>query len=330
MKPFRFSLWAGLFLALSSPVAPATDTIAVRATQIGRFESASNRTRFGRLEFLGGIEFSSSDSRVESLSAIRFRPDGRNFVSVLDTGDWLTGRIERDEQGRLKGLSAVSVSPMLLKGGRPGSKKNLDAEGLALRDGQAIVSFEFQHRVDAYPDPGFEQSGPLRTIAHLIPARELRMNAGMETVAASPASGPLKGALMVVTERSLDDQGNMFAAVLEGPQKGIFKVVRHDPYDATDGAFLPNGDFLLLERRFSYLGGLGMRIRLLKGESLRPGAVVDGAVLLEADMGTHSVDNMEGLDVIMGVDGKPRIIIVSDDNGNRFLQRNLMLEFRLN
>jgi hypothetical protein len=37
---------------------------------------------------------------------------------------------------------------------------------------------------------------------------------------------------------------------------------------------------------------------------------------------------MEGLDVVRGPDGETRIIVVSDDNRS-FLQRNLMLEFRL-
>lgn len=328
LKLFRFALCAVLFGAVAFPVAPAMETIPVRARTITEFKRGSAETRFGSLEFLGGIEFSSSDSRLQSLSAIRFRADGRNFVSVLDTGNWLTGRIERDADGRLSGLADISINPILFRGGRPGSKYNTDAEGLALRDGQAIVSFEQLHRVDVYPDPGFETSAPLKTIDLLIPRHEFRRNAGMETVAAAPKSGPLKGSLVVVTEHSLDDDGNLLAAILEGPLRGQFSVVRHDPYDATDGAFLPDGDLLLLERRFSFMGGLGMRIRRIKGESIRPGATVDGEVLLDADMG-YAIDNMEGLDVVVGPDGKPHLIVVSDDNGN-ILQRNIMLEFRLN
>jgi len=104
--------------------------------------------------------------------------------------------------------------------------------------------------------------------------------------------------------------------------------VRHDPFDATDGAFLANGDLLLLERRFSFIGGLGMRIRLIKSADMRPGALVDGEVLLEADMG-HAIDNMEGIDVVQGAEGKPHLVLVSDDNGS-ILQRNVMLEFVLN
>lgn len=328
MKLSRCALWAGLFFSFASPVATATQDISVHAQVISQF-APGGKTQFGPLEFLGGLEFSSSDERMQSLSSIRFRPDGAHFVSVLDTGNWLTGSIQRDPHGKLSGLTDVAVNPILIRGGRPGSKYNSDAEGLALRDGQMLVSFEQLHRVDAYPDPGFETSPPLRSLDLPIPRNEFRMNAGMETIAVSPKSGPLKGAPIVVTEHSLDRDGNLYAAILEGPMKGVFTVVRHDPYDATDGAFLPNGDFLLLERRFSILGGLGMRLRRIKGEDIRPGAMVDGEMLLEADM-NYAIDNMEGIDVVDGADGKPHVILISDDNGNHFLQRNIMLEFRLN
>ncbi|MEK1866862.1 MAG: esterase-like activity of phytase family protein, partial [Ensifer adhaerens] len=46
------------------------------------------------------------------------------------------------------------------------------------------------------------------------------------------------------------------------------------------------------------------------------------------DMG-YQIDNMEGLDVVVRPDGEVRVIVVSDDN-HSILERNLMLEFRLN
>jgi hypothetical protein len=326
LKP-KHVLLAGILLSLMPVTSFAQDAVTVTATPITRFKSGSDQKVFGPLEFVGGIEFRSSDSRVQSLSSIRFRPDGASFVSVLDTGEWLTGRVERNAGGTLSGLADVAVSPILLRSGNAGSKAASDAEGLALRGGEAFVSFEQQHRVDAYPDPGFERASPSRSVDFLIPRSELRRNGRMETLVASPASGPLRGGLIAIAEHSLDENGNLFAAIIDGPLRGQFKLLRHDPYDATDGAFLANGDLLLLERRFSFLGGLGMRIRLIKGSDIRPGALVDGEVLLEADMG-YAIDNMEGIDVVAGADGKPHVILVSDDNGS-ILQRNVMLEFVL-
>lgn len=320
-------LLAGAVFFMAPAFVSAQDAATVTAKSIRQFKPGSDQTVFGPLEFLGGIEFSSGNDRVQSLSSIRFRPDGARFVSVLDTGEWLTGRVERDAEGRISGLSDVVVSPILMRDGEAGSKLAADAEGLALRGDEVFVSFEQRHRVDVYPDPGFMASAPLRSVEFGIPQWELRRNAGLETIAASPISGPLKGGLVVVAESSRDVHGNLLASVVDGPLKGAFTVVRHDPYDATDGAFLANGDLLLLERRFSFIAGMGMRIRRIKAADIRPGAVVDGEVLIDVGM-SHAIDNMEGIDVIAGADGRQHVILVSDDNGN-FLQRNVMLEFRM-
>src|SRR3546814_332279 len=154
----------------------------------------SAQTRFGSLEFLGGLRYFSSDSRVGGVSAIRFRPNGRDFLAVLDTGKWITGAIERDGEGRLTGLARVSAVPMLDADGNTASRKSeMDCEGLALREEQVVVSCERRHRIDAYPDPGFRTARP-EPMDLIIPRRELRANGGIETVAVPPVEGPLSGA----------------------------------------------------------------------------------------------------------------------------------------
>lgn len=314
--------------AMPVPLSAEAVSVPVKSRMIEDFKIGSEESVFGRLEFLGGIEMTSSEWLFGSLSSIRFRPNGRDFVAVMDTGHWAEGSIVRDEDGRLAGLDPLTVTSMMDAEGRTDNVKyRMDAEGLALHGDSVLVSYERYHRVDAFPDPGFASSPAAGSIDIQIPLRELRANGGLETVAVSPRSGPLGGATVVVAERSVDRDGNLFAAILDGPGKGVFKVVRHMPFDVTDGAFLPNGDLLLLERRFSLAGGIGMRLRQISGEAIRKGAAVDGDVLLDTDFG-YQIDNMEGLDVVEGPDGDTRIVIVSDDN-HSILQRNIMLEFRL-
>lgn len=310
------------------PIGASTIDVPVSVRQLSGFEVGTSAKRFGKLEFIGGMVMSAPEKLFGAISSIRFRPNGEDFVAVLDTGHWLTGRVMRDAAGALSGLADVRITPMLDMGGRePPRKMEMDAEGLALRDGKVIVSYEQRHRIDIYPDPGFETSKPLGRLPHLIPNNELRHNGGMEALAVSPADSPLAGALVVVAEKSIDADGNLLAAILEGPLKGTFAVTHHPSFDVTDGAFLPNGDLLLLERRFNFAEGVGMRIRRIRGADIRPGVVVDGEILLEAGM-AYQIDNMEGMDVVKGPDGSTRLIIVSDDN-HSFLQRNLMLEFKL-
>src|SRR5690606_4447280 len=116
-------------------------------------------------------------------------------------------------------------------------------------------------------------------------------------------------------------------AILEGPERGVFKVRRTDDYDVTDGVFLPGGDLLLLERRFSLPQGVGMRLRRIAGETVRNAALVDGETLMEASL-AHNIDNMEGFDVWRRGDGALIVSLMSDDNQS-FLQRTLYLEFVL-
>ncbi|WP_313614740.1 esterase-like activity of phytase family protein [Rhizobium sp.] len=328
----RKSLVVAATLAVGSlvpvPIGASTIDVPVSVRQLSGFEVGTSAKRFGKLEFIGGMVMSAPEKLFGAISSIRFRPNGEDFVAVLDTGHWLTARVMRDAAGALSGLADVRITPMLDMGGRePPRKMEMDAEGLALRDGKVIVSYEQRHRIDIYPDPGFETSRPLGRLPHLIPNNELRHNGGMEALAVSPADSPLAGALVVVAEKSIDADGNLLAAILEGPLKGTFAVTHHPSFDVTDGAFLPNGDLLLLERRFNFAEGVGMRIRRIRGADTRPGVVVDGEILLEAGM-AYQIDNMEGMDVVKGPDGSTRLIIVSDDN-HSFLQRNLMLEFKL-
>ncbi len=295
---------------------------------ISAFKPGSDQTRFGALEFLGGLELSSDNALLGAVSAIRFRPDHRNFISVLDTGHWLTGAVERDENGRLKGVSDARIMPMIDRyGGTDPGKGGMDAEGLALRGNHVLVSYEQHHRVDAYPDPGFEISPPDGTLPLPIPRWQLRANRSLEALMIAPQSSPFAGGAVIVAEDSLDDEGNMLAAILDGPLQGRFTVRHYGGYDVSDGVFLPGGDLLLLERRFGLIHGLGVRIRRIAGADIKPGAVADGKVIFEASS-REQIDNMEGMDVFQAADGSLHLILVSDDN-HSILQRSLMLEFKL-
>jgi hypothetical protein len=84
---------------------------------------------------------------------------------------------------------------------------------------------------------------------------------------------------------------------------------------------------LLLEHSFSIARGVKMRLRRIFGESVEKGAVADGPVLIEAEMG-YQIDNMEWLDVWTRNDGALMVSLISYDN-HSILQRNHYLEFVL-
>ena len=78
-----------------------------------QFVLGSDQRVFGKLEFLGGVSYASGTGLIGAISAIRFREDGAHFVAVLDTGHWLTGRIERDAEGQLSGIADVRKRAMI-------------------------------------------------------------------------------------------------------------------------------------------------------------------------------------------------------------------------
>ncbi len=313
----------GLFPAIGALSAPAgTESIPVQTEAIDRFRVGSEEKRFGSLEFVGGLELFSHSSKFGGISAIRMLDD-RNFMGVMDTGYWYFGTLERDDVGRPSAVTDFAVGKIL---GNGELKYDSDAEGMVIDGNRVLVSFERDHRIGAF-DLDLIPRSEGKIVPHPIPLNEFRSNAGMEAITIAPSGGALDGSIVVLTEKSLNKKGDIFAAVLSGSQKGVFFVRRWGRYDITDADFLPNGDLLILERRFNLADGLGMRIRRISAGEIRPGATVDGEVILEANL-SNQIDNMEGLDVFQTPDGGTHIMLVSDDNRS-ILQRSLMLEFRL-
>jgi len=320
-----------MILAGSAGIALAAGFVPepVRTARIDYFLIGRSQTRFGEFEFAGGLTLNSTNRMFGGLSGIDFRPDGKSFVAISDNGYWFRGTLLREE-GRLVGIRDAEWAPMLNSKGNPlGAKRNADAEGLRLTtiDGReaAYVSFEQTNELRLYradPDLALARPEPVKLSRS---ATGLVKNRGLETVALAPAAGPLAGSPVLVSERSLDKKGNHRSWIVRGPLAGAFSVVRSDDFDVTDGAFLPNGDLLLLERRVIMPFGVGMRLRRIAGDSIRPGALVDGPVVMQADM-LNQIDNMEGLAVTTDEEGRARITLVSDDNVS-ILQRTLILEF---
>lgn len=329
---------SGLALAISLLAlpghAPAADdstqpfAVEITARPISNFRIGRDETRFGPLEFVGGLEMTGSSRHFGASSAFRFLKPGSDFIGVADTGFWFFGTITRDANGKPAGVSDFSMTQMVDEKGNPISRKwEVDAEGLDVEGDVATVGFERNHRVSQFKIDPADMKGPYRSLDFLVPKSELRQNRGFETVTRAHPNGQHEGGLVVVSEKSLDKAGNIFAAIIEGPNKGVFTIKRSGEFDITDGAFLPDGDLLLLERSFSMSAGVKMRLRRIYGESVAKGVVADGPVLFEANM-SYQIDNMEAMDVWTRQDGALMLSLMSDDN-HSILQRNLYLEFIL-
>lgn len=313
----------------SGPDAPVR--IEIRADPIGALGPPdSPQTRFGQLEFRSGLVLTSAAAGFGGLSGLWRQPDGgRDLVAISDRGHWLTARIERSA-GRLSGLSAATLGPILDEAGRPiRTTRGYDAEALAMGGSDAYVAVEREHAIRrfAWGAEGVVARGHAMPVPPAL--RELPANAGIEALAFAPAGHALAGSLVAIAERARRGADSPTVGwVLRHPAPFQFDVVRRDGFDITDAAFLPGGELLLLERFFSPFSGVRCRIRRVGRDAIQPGALLDGPLLLDLD-GRDGIDNMEGLCLHRDeADGATVLTLLSDDNFSPF-QRTLLLEFTL-
>ncbi len=98
-------------------------------------------------------------------------------------------------------------------------------------------------------------------------------------------------------------------------------------YKETEREGGPNGEMLRRERSCRMLAGVGMQLRRIAADDIKPDAIVDGEVLVDVGQ-RYSIDNMEGIAVREGENGDLLVYMISDNNFNA-LQRTLLLMFRL-
>jgi hypothetical protein len=335
--PIRITILAAaiacVFGVASAPAQKASDgplRIEINARPIESFDARDvTRRRFGMLEFRGGLELTSNYRDFGGISGLRLMPDGERFIAASDRARWLRGRIVYKD-GRLAGIADAEMAPMLGPDGKPlTDRKWYDTESVADDGaGTIYVGIERVNRIVKY------DFGRLGFMARGVPVPvppdidKLPKNQGLECLAVIPKGMPAAGTLIAISERGLDAAGNIKGFLIGGPSPGAFSVRRFDDFDVTDCVVAPNGDLMLLERKFSWTAGVGMRMRRISLGNITPGATVDGKVLIGADM-AFQIDNMEGLAVHRDkVSGDIVLTMISDDNFS-ILQRTILLQFTL-
>jgi hypothetical protein len=314
-KPDEYSITAPVSIEVSARPLPAFDT------------RDRSHVRFGSLEYRSGLILTSAFHGFGGLSGIRLDAKGERFIAISDKGSWFTGRIVY--KGReMTGLDDVEAAPMLGPDGKPITSRDwYDSESIALDGSFVYIGLERANQVLRFDfSKGFTRSSG--EVVPTPPAvRKLPNNKGLEALVWVPKGLPLAGTLIAISERGLDANGNIIAFLVGGKTPGQFSVRRTDNFDVSDAVLLPSGDLLLLERKFSWVGGIGIRIRRVALASVAPGALIDGPAIFNADLGDE-IDNMEGIDAHVTPEGDTVLTMVSDDNFS-LIQRNLLLQFTL-
>jgi hypothetical protein len=309
------------------PVTEAA-SIEVNARPIASFDPNDRaHIRFGSLEYRSGLVLTSRFPGFGGLSGLRLDPKGERFISFSDKGTWFTGRIVYNGS-EMTGLADVEAAPMLGPDGKPITTRGwFDSESIALDGSFVYIGLERVNQVLRFDfSKGFTRSRG-EVVQMPVAAHKLPFNKGLEALVFVPKGMPLAGTLIALSERGLDAKGNLIAFLVGGPTPGQFSVRRTDEFDISDAVLLPSGDLLVLERKFSLVAGLGIRIRRIALASVAPDAVVDGPAIFQADL-SNEVDNMEGIDAHVTPEGDTVLTMVSDDNFSP-IQRTLLLQFTL-
>lgn len=338
-RPIAVTLLAALVFVIGSfavaealRYADAPTPVAVQARAIVSFDNRDpSRTRFGSLEFIGGLALTSTYQPFGGISALHMEPDGARFIAVTDNGSWLRGRVVYKD-GKPDGIADTEMAPILGPNGEPLAKRGwYDVESLTESGDYFYIGIERVERIVRFNlrRDGFAARG--EDVAVPPDFKTFTYNKSLECLASPPKGSPLAGRLIAVTERSLDKAGNHRSFVLPGSAGGRqvmrFSVKRSDDFDISDCAILPPGDLLLLERRYSIARGVATRIRRVSLSAIKEGALLDGPALIEADL-AFQIDNMEGIGIHRNAQGETVLTLISDDNFS-VLQRNLLLQFKL-
>lgn len=299
-----------LALCLAGCLGPAAADDRLQAAPRVLAPESGTYPRLGEAEVLGILRLNSSDSRFGGLSGMSF--DGRMVTAISDVGRWLRFRLEVDADGRPVGVDGLEIGNL---GGLDGSKQDGDAEEVTWTPEGWLVSFERRHRLMLY--------------AHGLSGQPSRQSMP-QGYSRQPENGGVEaltrlrdGRLLLLSEEGGDEGGIGWAWVGRSGAWDRLSYRRDGLFHPTGAAMLPNGDVLVIERRFTLIGGVALRLVRIKADDIQPGAVLDGHELFRLEP-PLTVDNYEAIAVHQRADGRVVAYILSDDNFNP-LQETLLM-----
>lgn len=272
--------------------------------------------RIGRLEPVGGLTLEASDPAFGGFSALAL---WRGQAILLNDG----GNVVRL---RIAGRHLQTVAAHgLVEGPSTGwDKESRDAESLALdpATGTAWVGYE---RVNAI----WRYTADLRRVtAWQAPAamRGWGSNSGPEAMVRLR-----DGRFLVLREGWLKQRGPREALLFAGdpplPATRVAALSYEPPgdYASSDAAELPNGDVLVLNRRWRAPLTFSTLLVLVRREDIVPGATLRGRIV--ADFGaTLGHENAEGL-AVTRERGRTILWIVTDNDGSGW-RPTILAKFR--
>ena len=294
----------------------AADPLALRAEPVLATRDGTAPAPSGKLIYRGG--FSLSAPGLGGLSAADVNDDGTVLTAISDTGNWyrfsLTAELDRSlSEVRLTGAGRLlNANGLAFR-----TKREGDAESMVRRpDGRVVVGFETQSKILTYPP---DLAG--EPTQDVTPPGLGNGNRGLEAMTLLA-----DGRILAVSEGGPRVGGRAPAWIGNGIEwrPRLYGLV--DGFRPTGATTLPDGDILIIERRFSFPAKFATRfVRITPTQLL--GEVISGDEIARLES-PFPVDNFEAVAAYADGDGRVFLYILSDNNFSRF-QRTLLLKFEL-
>jgi hypothetical protein len=303
------------------------EPIAIEASPIPIPENYKN---LGPLRPVSAMRLTSKDVRFGGWSALEVRRDG-SLLLLSDRAFVMRGRLEMKSGNGVVGIKDARIGALRDYDGQAAQRKRGDSEGLArLKNGQHVVSFELEPRLQFYDFDLMGESALPKGAPALAQVEKLSANAELEAVTVMP-----DGAILTGSERGFGGDDNAVwwrvpadAKVGEAPIEPLTTIKLPTNFSLTELAAAPDGSVFALFR--SYLPILGARAQIwryrLIDENGKTRAEGEKLAALETPF---PVDNYEGLAVTARPDGGLRLYVISDDN-YRAEQKTILLAFEMN
>ena len=274
--------------------------------------------RFGRLTLVGAMRLEGDSPAFGGFSALSVR--GGRVTMLSDGGNWASFAIRRGNP------VAVEAGALPYGPGTGWLKRDRDSESLAVdpATGRIWIGFERANAIWRYA-PGFA-----RAEAQVRPP-EMRGwpdNAGPETLVRLRDGG-----FVIVAERGKKRRyarpGLLFARdpVANVGEKPLKFTFRPPPgYDPSDAVELPNGDLLVLVRRFALPFRFSAKLVILPRRAIRAGKEIAGREIATLADGVFA-ENWEGV-ALTREQGHTMVWLVSDRD-TALLQHTVLAKFRL-
>lgn len=274
--------------------------------------------RVGELVFLGAWELDSDNEDFGGISALAALANGR-FAGLSDAGTLIGFGLSRDDRA-----DRPFISPLPDSQGPRATFEDRDSEGMAYdpHSGQFWVSYEQNHSIRRFSRSFARTTGIVRPSQ----MQDWPDNKGAECLVRL-----VDGRFVAISESLEDDgthQGLLFSGDPVEAGTDIARFAYRPPagYRVTDGAQLPDGRLILLNRWVGLPNGFAAKLTVIGTDSIAKGAQVQGNVIATL-ASPLLIDNMEGIAVTR--DGDDVIVWLVSDNNFNILQRTLLMKFRL-